>query len=171
VNWKNGAEFGQFYMASVALLKQRMPDAQFGFPGVSPGPDESINGVPMRYASERFLTEADSVIRKADFVCMHTYWTDEGLTYQDSIREVRAFCEKYPQQLIICSEFGNVNPLIGKDIKGREYAQFYAEAKKLPSNIGALFSYTMSSSASPTGFLNELWKNSPIPELVGKRSG
>lgn len=172
INWKNGAEFGQYFAASVALLKQRMPDAQFGFPGVSPGPDAAANGVTVRYDSSRFLAEADSAIRKADFVCMHTYWTDEGLTYQDSIREVRAFCDKYPKQLIICSEFANVNEHVARDVKGREYAQFYAEAKKLPSNIGALFSYTLSSSGGSDNALirSQLWKGSPIAETVGKRS-
>ncbi len=163
VAWQNGREFGQFFLDAVALLKNLTPGAQFGFPGVSPGPDEP--GV--RMSSEAFLAQADSAIRRADFVCMHTYWGADGSTYMDSIRKVRAFCDRYPNKLVFVTEFSNTHPQVGKDLKGREYARLYSEARKLPPNLGALFSYVLS---ALTGYEGERWKGSPIPDLVGQRT-
>jgi hypothetical protein len=160
--WRDGREFGQFFQEAVSLLKQIAPDAQFGFPGLSPGGD-----IPrVRAASEVFLAQADAAVRGADFVCMHTYWGREGLTYVSSIREIKAMCDRYPDKLIIVSEFSNNDPYVAKDVKGQEYVLFYTEARKLPSNLGALFSYVLSASS---GYQGEVWKGSRIAELVGKR--
>lgn len=162
VAWRSGKEFGQFFLDSVAMLKKLMPDAQFGFPGVSPGPD-----VPnVRQSSDTFLASADEAVRCADFVCMHTYWGADGTSYLDSINKVRAFCEQYPSQLVFVTEFSNADAGASKEVKGREYASFYADAKKLPSNLGGLFSYVMQSSS---GFGPEVWRDSPIVAAVGSR--
>jgi hypothetical protein len=162
VVWQNGNQFGDFFLKSVARLRQLMPGAQFGFPGMSPGGE--IPG--LRADSEVFLRQAEGAISKADFVCMHTYWGADGSSYIDAINRVRVFCDRYPAQLVLITEFSNSHPNIGKDIKGREYAAFYTEAKKLPPNLGALFSYVMSSSS---GFTAETWKDSPIADAVGSR--
>jgi hypothetical protein len=162
VAWQNGREFGQFFLDSVSILRTLAPGAQFGFPGVSPGPD-----VPnIRMSSDVFLAQAEAAIRRADFVCMHTYWGADGSSYMDSIRKVRAFCDHYPNKLIFVTEFSNTSN-VGKDVKGHEYRQFYTEAAKLPPNLGALFSYVLSALA---GYEGERWKGSPIPALVGGRT-
>jgi hypothetical protein len=169
VSWQNGREFGTFFQQTVELLKQQLPDAQFGFPGVSPGFD-----IPkVRGDSERFLLEANEAIKQsADFVCMHTYWGIDGTNYLDSIRKIRTFCNKYPQKLVFVSEFSNAASRTGKDIKGREYAQFYAEARKLAPNLGGLFSYVLSAGVSNgrQDFPDEIWINSPIAQHVGTRA-
>lgn len=169
VSWQNGGEFGAFFQQAVELLRQQLPDAYFGFPGVSPGFD-----IPkVRANSERFLTEAHTAImQSADFVCMHTYWGIDGTNYLDSIRKIRAICTKYPHKLIFVSEFSNAAPRIGKDIKGREYAQFYAEARKLAPNLGGLFSYVLSAGVSNghQDFPDEIWTDSSIAHYVGMRA-
>lgn len=162
IAWQNGKEFGQFFLDAVAILRDLVPGAQFGFPGVSPGP--TVQGV--RVSSDVFLAQAEAAIRRADFLCMHTYWGGDGSSYMDSIRKVRAFCDRYPSQLVFVSEFSNSSATIGKDIKGREYAQFYTEARKLPANLGGLFSYVLSATQ---GYEPERWKGSPIADLVGQR--
>jgi hypothetical protein len=68
--------------------------------------------------------------------------------------------------LILVTEFSNPDDSVGKDLKGQQYAQFYAEAAKLPSNLGALFSFVLSSSS---GFASETWKASQIVDGVGRR--
>lgn len=162
VAWQNGREFGQFFLDAVALLRNLVPGAHFGFPGVSPGPD--VDGV--RMSSEVFLAQAEFAIRRADFVCMHTYWGADGSSYMDSIRKVRAFCDRYPTHLVFLTEFSNTNKFIGRDVKGREYVQFYTEAHKLPPNLGASFCYALS---ALHGYEAEVWKGSPIPDFVGNR--
>lgn len=169
VSWQNGREFGAFFQQAVALLKQQLPDAYFGFPGVSPGFD-----IPkVRADSERFLLEADEAIKQsADFVCMHSYWGIDGSNYMDSIRKIRTFCNKYPHKLVFVSEFSNAASRIGKDIKGREYAQFYTEARKLAPNLGGLFSYVLSAGVSNgrQDSPDEIWTDSSIARYVGMRA-
>ncbi|MBN1312096.1 MAG: SH3 domain-containing protein [Anaerolineae bacterium] len=164
IAWQNGREFGAFFERAVELLRQELPQAYFGFPGLSSGFD-----IPkVRTNSDRFLAEADEAIRNSsDFICMHTYWGIGGTNYLNSIREIKQFCDKYYSKLVFVTEFNNGGARIGKDIKGREYALFYTEAKKLPSNLGALFSFVLS--AARGDFPDEVWVNSPIARYVGER--
>jgi hypothetical protein len=162
VAWRNGQEFGDFFLKAVALLRTLAPEAQFGFPGVSPGPDE--HGV--RMSSDAFLAQAEPALRRADFICIHTYWGADSTGYMDSIRKVRAFCDRHPTQLVFVTEFSNSHKLIGRDVKAREYVQFYTEAQKLPPNVGGLFCYLLSASH---GYESERWKGSQIAEVVGGR--
>jgi hypothetical protein len=162
INWQNGSDFGRFFLEVVTIMKRSLPAAQFGFPGVSPGVD-----VPnVRVSSDVFLQQADSALRRADFVCMHTYWGGDGSNFMNSVAQVRKFCDTYPSQLVFVTEFSNSSPNIGKDVKAREYAQFYTEAHKLNPNLGGLFSYVLSSSG---GYQAETWKGSQIPVTVGGR--
>ncbi len=163
VMWRNGKEFGDYFLESVRLLKNLMPGAQFGFPGLSPGGDEPN----LRADSETFLAQAEAATREADFICMHTYWGPDGSTYLDSIAEVRAYCDRFPNKLIFVTEFSNPSENVNKDIKGREYVQFYTEARELPPNLGALFAFTLSAAE---GFEHETWKGSSIVSRVGSRS-
>lgn len=169
VSWQNGGEFGAFFQQSVDLLREQLPDAYFGFPGVSPGYD-----IPkVRANSDRFLTEAaEAIKRSADFVCMHTYWGLDGTNYLDSIRKIRTFCTKHVSKPVFVSEFSNAAPRVGKDIKGREYAQFYAAARKLAPNLCGVFSYVLSAGISNgrQDFPDEIWTNSPIAQYVGART-
>ncbi|MBN1427357.1 MAG: SH3 domain-containing protein [Anaerolineae bacterium] len=165
VAWQNGREFGVFFERVVELLRRDLPRAYFGFPGLSSGFD-----IPkVRVGSERFLDEADDAIKNsADFICMHTYWGIGSANYLDSIREIRDFCNKYYGKLVFVTEFNNGGANIGKDIKGREYVQFYTEARKLPSNLGGLFSFVLS--AAGGDFSHEVWTDSSIAYYVGRRS-
>ena len=37
-NWRDGYEFGDWFLAVLGLYRRRFPHALFGFPGLSPGP-------------------------------------------------------------------------------------------------------------------------------------
>jgi hypothetical protein len=80
---------------------------------------------------------------------------------------VRAYCDRFPNKLILVTEFSNPSPNVHKDIKGREYVQFYTEARELPPNLGALFAFALSASGE---FEHETWKGSSIVNRVGSRS-
>lgn len=163
VAWDSGAKFGEFFNQAVALLKQKMPQGRFGFPGVSPAAERA----KQIYRGDLFLNEADAAVRSADFVCMHTYWGGDGSNYLASIAAIQAFCNKYPDKLIFVTEFADTaGTSVSKDIKGREYALFYNEARKLPSNLGALFSYAMKSAGNDP---DQMWEGSSIAEQVGGR--
>lgn len=163
INWNNGREFGDWYLEAVDLLKDLMPGAQFGFPGLSPG--ASVPNI--RADSDVFLTQAERATKQADFICMHTYWGKDGSTFMDAINQVKTFCDRYPDKLVLVTEFSNNAENVGKDVKGREYVQFYSEAAKLPRNLGGLFAFVLSASA---GFEHETWIGSPIAGRVGSRT-
>ena len=155
--------FGDFFQQTVELLRQKMPDAKFGFPGLSPA-DERPKQI---YSATNFLGEADAAVQSADFLCMHTYWGPGGSQYLSSVDAVNAMCKKYPSKLIIVSEFANTDPSTGKDVKGRQYAQFYSQVRTLPTNLGAVFSYALKSAGNDP---DQMWVGSPIAQLVGQRS-
>ena len=163
VAWQNGGQFGDFFQQAVALLRQTLPDAKFGFPGLSPA-----NEMPKQiYSASTFISEADAAVQSADFVCMHTYWGPGGSQYLSSVDAINAMCKQYPSKLIIVSEFANTDPSTGKDVKGRQYAQFYTQVRTLPPNLGAVFSYAMKSAGNDP---DQMWAGSPIAGLVGQRS-
>lgn len=167
INWKNGKEFSQFFLEVLHLLKSypyELPEAQLGFPGLSPvGFSDTLH----YYARDQFLLEADEAIKRSDFICMHTYWDSANMTYRDSLKSIQKMCNDYPDKLIIVSEFANTDRFTYKTIKGQEYVKFYQEAANLPSNLGALIAYT---STSAGDYNDQVWLGSSIPSLVGNRS-
>jgi hypothetical protein len=169
IAWENGEEFGEFFLEAVDILKRSFPEALFGWPGLSPGPQHvpTPSQPYLRYDSAAFEEEAALAIKEADFLCMHTYWGADGSSVLDSVAKVKAFCEKYPRQVIFVSEFSNTHPNIGKDVKGREYVQFYRETARLHPNLGGLFSYVLSSLNE--SYASETWRGSQIATLVGNR--
>jgi hypothetical protein len=166
VMWQNGGEFSGFFHKMLELLRKRYPDAMFGWPGLSPGFDFSHDGKQIRYDSARFEAEAHDAMEAADFICIHTYWGADGSPYTRSLEDLRRYAERFPDKAIIASEFSNSSPSIDKQVKGEEYVRFFQEAKSLPENVGALFSYIISAS---WGYTAETWKDSPIPGLVARR--
>ncbi len=167
VMWRNGREFGDFLLECLGLLRPRLPEALFGWPGLSPGLDElGADGRPLRYSSTRFLDEGEFAARACDFICLHTYWQENE--YMRSLNEIREYCERFPEKLIIVSEFSNSSPHVEKDEKGRQYAGFYSAARSLPVNLGALFCYVMSAS---WGYTPEAWRGSSIARRVAERTG
>jgi hypothetical protein len=169
IAWQDGQEFGEFFLEAVDILKRRFPEALFGWPGISPGPQHIPTPAQpyTRYEAAKFEEEAAFAIKEADFVCMHTYWGADGSSVLDSVAKVNAFCEKHPRQVVFVSEFSNTHKYIGKDVKGREYVQFYRETAKLHPNLGGLFCYVMSS--LDANYASETWRGSQIPALVGNR--
>lgn len=159
--WENGTQFALEWLKATVYLQTLMPEALFGFPAMSPGdPIENL-----RYDPVKFMQEAELAIQVADFLCFHTYWMDAGSTWVSSLKLIAEFANAYPDKLILVTEFSNPNPSVSKGVKGMEYASFYGEAKKaLPYNVGALYSYCLSSSS---GFESETWKGSSIPTIVG----
>lgn len=164
VMWDNGAEFGEFLLDVISKLRPDFPGAMFGWPGLSPGFDEvnTATGAKLRYDSGNFLEEGKFAADQCDFICLHTYWQHDG--YTRSLREINDYCEMFPDKEIHVSEFSNSAHDIGKDIKGRQYAQFYSEAKKqCKPNLAALYSYVMSAS---WGYTPETWLGTVIPDEV-----
>lgn len=168
VQWQNGDEFADFYLKSVALIKGLgMPDANFGYPGLSPVVPETAEA-GSKYPMDKFLQESQRAVRAADFVCMHSYWGGDGTSYDAALKAIQKFCELHPDKLVLVTEFANTAPesQVRRDVKGDEYAKFYIEAHKLPSNLGAVFSYALKSAGD---YSDQVWQGSKIAAMVGRR--
>src|SRR5690606_6780557 len=58
-SWQNGGEFSDWFLRVYARLKAAYPDAQLGYPGLSPGPQ--LNGI--RLAEDDFRRESEAALR------------------------------------------------------------------------------------------------------------
>jgi len=136
-NWRNGAEFGEWFVRVVEILRGRFPEAKFGFPGVSPQPN-----VP------DFLEGAGQYVLQADWVGVHCYWQSADqppypMTADNAGMYWRSFRERYPDKLLMITEFSNNSPDVPAAEKGRQYARYYQLLRHEP-NLGAAFAFALS---------------------------
>jgi len=157
--WKDGAEFSLWFLSVVAKLRQLMPDAKFGYPGLSPG--FSMAGV--RYDPIRFFNESWTAVDEADFICAHCYWVTRDQIYSDDHGQ---WYKRYhnKNKPIMITEFSNPSPEVPKHEKGLQYVEYYASLH----NVHSAYSFI---STSSSGFKHETWHGSDIATLVGQRNG
>lgn len=157
--WKDGAEFGTWFLEVVTQLRQMMPEAQFGYPGLSPG--HYISGV--RYDPIRFFNESWVAVNEADFICAHCYWvTGDQIYSEDNGQWYKRYYSK--NKPIMITEFSNPSPDVTKHAKGLQYVDYY----KSLNNVHSAYSFL---STASSGFQHETWHGSDIATLVGQRDG
>ena len=135
-NWRNGAEFGDWLARALNVLRQRYPQAKFGFPGLSP----QLN-VP------DFLESATPAVARCDWVGVHCYWQHDAdghwgmLSAQDGMYW-RLFRARYPQKLLMITEFSNNARDVSYEDKGQQYARYFRLLRHEP-NLGAAFAFAL----------------------------
>lgn len=167
-SWRNGQEFGEWFLQVVGMLRPDFPEAQFGWPGLSPGP--TVDG--MRLDHRTFLEDARNEIWQADWIGCHCYWQDEvsmlseegGLGYQ-------LYRTLWPEKLLLITEFSNTAAGVDGSAKGNQYLKYYTHLRNQPG-IGAAFAFAASASAN---YPSEVWRSEdgrllPIAGVVGARS-
>jgi len=157
--WNDGAEFATWFRQVVNALKPLMPDALFGYPGLSPG--WSIDNV--RYDPIRFLEESWPALDQADFICAHCYWTTRAEMYSEDWGQWYRRVPHAGKQLMI-TEFSNPSHSVDKHEKGKQYVDYYASLE----NVHSAYSFL---STSSSGFEAETWHGSDIAHTVGQRDG
>ena len=157
--WKDGAEFGTWFLEVVTQLRQMMPEAQFGYPGLSPG--HHISGV--RYDPIRFFNESWVAVNEADFICAHCYWVTQDQIYSDDNGQ---WYKRYhsKNKPIMITEFSNPSHEVSKHAKGLQYVDYY----KSLNNVHSAYSFL---STASSGFQHETWHGSDIATTVGQRDG
>ena len=168
-SWRDGYEFGQWFMQVVGLLKPKLSQAKFGWPGLSLGP--RVEG--MRSDATLFLEEARSVVGQADWIGCHCFWQDDaGMMALDGGLGYKMLRDEWPSMPVLITEFSNVSPDLPPEEKGRQYARYYQLLHDQPG-IRAAFASIVS---AQTGFTHEVWRSetgvqSPIVTEVARRSG
>jgi len=157
--WHDGAEFATWFRQVTNALKPHMPDALFGYPGLSPG--WSVNNV--RYDPIRFLEESWQAVDQADFICTHCYWTTPAEMHSDDGGQWYRRVPHAGKPLMI-TEFSNPSHDVDKHEKGKQYVDYYASLE----NVHSAYSFL---STSSSGFVAETWHGSDIAHTVGQRDG
>jgi len=148
-NWRDGAEFGSWFTQVLAILRQRCPEGKFGFPGLSP--QFSPPDTPVLSAESdvyRFLTGAAPAIAQSDWVGVHCYWQNDsdghwGMQSESDGMFWKQFRTRFPDKLLMITEFSNNNASVNPAEKGRQYARYFQLLRDEP-NLGAAFAFALS---------------------------
>ncbi|MBN1284282.1 MAG: M23 family metallopeptidase [Anaerolineae bacterium] len=150
--WKTGREFQTWWLEVRERLAAWYPGAKWGFPAMSPG--STAAGV-RPVAMWDFLAECGTAIGKADWLAVHQYFRDlnEMETGIQSI--LYEYRRRWPDKLLIVTEFSNPYNDISKAIKGQQYAVYYNRLDDIP---GIAAAYSFVSSALDAKFHAEAWR-------------
>lgn len=143
-NWKSGAEFGNWLIQVLTFLRHDFQDAKFGYPGLSP--KENV---------KEFLELSAPAIGQCDWIGAHAYWQDVGdpdpqrdpgrqrdLAGEEAGMYWRRFRSRFPDKLLMITEFSNPNPKIDPIEKAKQYAEYYRLLRQ-ERNVGAAFSFAL----------------------------
>lgn len=151
LSWRTGAEFGEWFLEVVGLLRPRFPDARFGWPGLSPGPSTS----GMRVDDHDFLASARDAARQADWIGCHCYWEEEDdLLSEAGGGNYRTYQSEWPEKLLLITEFSNPSGEVAALEKGRQYARYFAHLRE-DTSVGAAFGFAISAAQHYT---DEVWR-------------
>lgn len=139
-SWRNGGEFGRWYLKAIDRLQRLLPQAKFGFPGLTPGP--SVSG--WRQDPLSFLEAADEAAASADWIGAICVWTSEGgMRSFDGGRCYLHLRNRYPEKLIFITEFNNPAPNVDRQTKARQYREYFRMLRSEPA-VGAAFLFPLS---------------------------
>ncbi len=149
-SWANGAEFAQYFIEGQKLLKQRFPKIKVGFPGLSPGADQAYQFAQdkgFRMNDSDFMEGAISAIQAADFLGVHAYYISMEEVTSEAIATVKKYRQRFPDKLILVTEFSNPNPQkkVAAADRGKEAKAFYEQCAQIPG-VGAAYYFIVSGS-------------------------
>jgi hypothetical protein len=165
--WRDGREFGEWFLEVVGLLRPQFPEARFGWPGLSPGP--AVPGQRLSY--DAFLSSAGAAVQHADWLGCHCYWeNDAGMFAADGGMAYRRLLDEWPDRLVLVTEFSNPSAAASAYVKGNQYLQYYNHLRREPA-VGAAFAFAVS---AVQHYATESWRNpdgypTPIVAAVSAR--
>jgi hypothetical protein len=167
-SWRDGQEFGDWFLEALYRLRARFPDAKFGFPGLSPGPDLPSAG---RTNSAQFLEQAAFAAQQADWVGVHSYWlTEREMNDGRKGLSVLQYRDLFPEKVLFITEFGN--PAQPKPVVADQYARYYSLLRTM-QGVGAAFAYILST-PDPVESADWAWRDEAgndvgLAAVVGQR--
>ncbi len=148
-SWRNGREFGGWFLRAADQFRQSFPGISLGFPGLSPG--GGISG--WREDAEQFMHEAEDAMDSADWIGIHCCWTDmQGMNSHDGRGRVTAYRKSFPHKLLLVTEFYNPSRSVNPQAKARQYQSFGRQVSRI-AGVGAIFSYAISSEEKSNSFV------------------
>lgn len=134
--WTSGNAFGDWLIQVLGILRQRFPNAKFGYPGLSPKPN-----VPA------FLDGSANAIAQCDWLGVHNYWTSADqppfpMTGDNAGMGWKYYRTRFPDKLLMITEFSNNSKDMADTDKGNQYAKYYQLLRQEP-NLGAAFAFAL----------------------------
>jgi hypothetical protein len=155
-NWSNGADFGNWLTQVLNILRPQFPDAKFGYPGLSPQPNV-----------DAFLDGSAAAANACDWIGVHCYWQQPldqppfPMNGDNAGYYWRAkFKPRFPDKLLMITEFSNNSPAVSANDKGAQYAD-YIKLLRAEPNIGAAFGFALNWPGQDHN--KEGWEGSAIP--------
>ena len=145
-SWRNGAEFGQYFIEGRKLLRQKFPGIKVGFPGLSPGPEADYkfgHDSGHRRDSNAFFSEAEAAIREADFIGVHAYYVNMDEVRGAAIEEVRKVRRRWPDKMIFVTEYSNPLTDVSAKDRGLQAKEFMRLCSEIPG-VGATYYFVIS---------------------------
>jgi hypothetical protein len=167
-SWKDGTEFGEWFLEVLDLYRARFPEARLGFPGLSPGPDSAADG---RMDAEAFLAQAEIAAQQADWIGMHAYWVNEKEITDERLGfSFQSYRQRFPEKLLFVTEFGNPNQ--PKTVIADQYSRYYGLLRHV-RGLGAAFAYVISTpdpvESARWAWRDEAGNDAGIAAVVGQR--
>lgn len=148
--WRDGTEFSDFLLEVFGRLRDRWPDIELGFPGLSPG--GYLSG--WRADSERFLEAASGAVSASDWLGVHCHWrSGEELRSPQGGRRFLYLRDLFPEKALVITEFNNPDPDVEPGEKARQYLEFHRMSAAEPA-VRAVFAHTIS---AESGYENVVW--------------
>lgn len=165
--WQDGAQFAIWFQAVRAELKAKFPESRVGFPCLSPGGDI----VGLRTDSAGFVEQAAEAAAGSDWVGAASFWqTEEEMESESGEAGPSAYRLRFPDQLVLVTEFGNASPAVNAERKAEQYLTFYRRLGETPG-VGAAFAFALSCPRAHPALVwrSEDGRSSGIPERIGRR--
>lgn len=138
-SWSNGTEYSRWFIKVLKRLRSNYKDAQFGFPGLSPG--EDVPG--WRSEHIKFLSEAEAAILESDWIGVHAYWVDDlGMRSPMGGRLFDDYRHRFPDKLLFITEFNNPSRRLSSKQRAEQYHE-YLRMLRSDDGIGAAFIYAL----------------------------
>lgn len=141
-SWRNGGEFAAWFEAVQAELRPNFNSIKLGFPGLSPG--GNLSG--WRQDEWTFLDEAEAAVDSADWLGVICHWMDEAeMLSVTGGRRYFHYRERFPDKLLMISEFNNPSSEVTRQKKAAQYKQYFRMIRS-EDNVAAAFVFPLAAS-------------------------
>ncbi len=155
--WMGPDEFAEWFSRVTDELRKIHGDIFLGFPGLAPRATDfadfgdgliRVNGQPLNWNTDEWLSVSMPVIdEKADWIGVHVYWQFEGsglfgMENLDAGSIWKRYQARFPNKMLMITEFSNNGDQVDLATKGRQYANYIAMLRNEKS-IGAAFAGTL----------------------------
>jgi hypothetical protein len=153
-------DFRSWYLQVLQALKRACPWARFGFPGLA---------LNHPHRDLEWLDICRDAVRSSDWLGCHCYWQHGNMLSDDWGLRFKLYHERFPNETIEITEFGNSTPHLPADDMARQYVAYY-RALNHYFYLGSASAFIGSSpdpTWAPFAWIKEGGEMLPVVQAVG----